>query len=83
MKFLDARVRLQHPCPFCELSSNFPEMEISSWCNVDNEVVQMIASDDERLKKAVEWARENLGIKQVIADKKSILAVPRRCRCDD
>jgi hypothetical protein len=83
MKFLDARVRLQHPCPFCDLSSAFPKMEVSSWCNVDNEVIQMVASDGDQLKEAVEWAKKALGVKQVISGERSVLAITSRCLCTD
>ena len=49
MKYLDARVRIQHPCPFCDFSKDFPEMEMSTWCNVDNEVMQIVALDEAQL----------------------------------
>jgi predicted DNA binding protein len=82
MRFLDARVRIQHPCPFCEFSKKFPEMEMSSWCNVENEVMQVVALDEEQLKEIVSYAKENFDARQVAGDRNSALLATNSCMCN-
>lgn len=82
MKFLDARVRIQHPCPFCDLSKEFPEMEMSSWCNVNYEVMQIVARDEDQLCDIISAAKEKYGATCVAEDKKSALLRTANCLCD-
>jgi predicted DNA binding protein len=83
MKFLDARVRIQHSCPFCDFSKAFPEMEMSSWCNVDNEVMQIVALDEAQLREICAYARERLGARQVAGDAKAALLSTTNCLCGE
>ena len=82
MRFLDAKVRIQHPCPFCDFSKKFPEMELSSWCNVANEVMQVVALDESQLKEILAYARENFAARQVAGSDKSALLATNTCLCD-
>lgn len=81
MKFLDARVRIQHPCPFCDFSKKFPEMEMSSWCNVESEVMQVVALDEEQLRAIISYAKEHLAARQVVSDRNSALLATYSCMC--
>jgi len=82
MRFLDARVRIQHPCPFCDFSKAFPDMEMSSWCNVDNEVMQVVALDGRQLKEIVSYAKENFNARQVAEGQNSALLATNDCLCN-
>lgn len=81
MKFLDARVRIQHPCPFCDFSKTFPEMEMSSWCNVDNEVMQIVALDEAQMREIFAYAKDRFGARQVAGDAKAALLSTANCLC--
>jgi predicted DNA binding protein len=82
MKFLDARVRVQHPCPLCDFSKEFPGAEISSWCNVDSEIIQVITLDEGKLDEICEYAGRSFGAKQVARDANSVLLSTRDCICE-
>lgn len=81
MKFLDARVRIQHPCPFCDFSKAFPEMEMSSWCNVDNEIMQVVALDEVQMREICAYAKDKFGARQVAGDNKAALLSTSNCLC--
>jgi len=83
MKFLDAKVRIQHPCPFCDFSKAFPEMEMSSWCNVDNEIMQIVALDEVQLREICAYAKEKFGARQVAGDAKAALLSTANCLCNE
>lgn len=82
MKFLDLRVRIQHPCPFVDFSKAFPEMEMSSWCNVDCEVMQITSHDSAHLKDILSYARDNFSTRQMAGGANSVLLATNNCMCD-
>jgi predicted DNA binding protein len=45
MTFYETAFRLQHDCPFNELSKQHPELSISSWCNSETDVMEISAED--------------------------------------
>ena len=49
MHFLDTRLRIQHDCPFCSFSKQFPEAEMVLWYSRESEVLQITAPDRTQL----------------------------------
>ena len=45
MTLYETALRLQHDCPFNELSRQHPELSISSWCNSETDVMEISADD--------------------------------------
>jgi predicted DNA binding protein len=45
MTLYETAFRLQHDCPFNELSKQNPELVISSWCNSETDVMEISAED--------------------------------------
>src|SRR5437588_12753286 len=45
MTLYETAFRLQHDCPFNELSKQHPELSISSWCNSETDVMEISADD--------------------------------------
>ena len=45
MTLYETAFRLQHDCPFNELSRQHPELSISSWCNSETDVMEISADD--------------------------------------
>lgn len=56
-------------------------MEMSSWCNVDYEVIQVVAPDEGQLGEIVSAAKDKFGARQVAGDKKSALLATTTCLC--
>jgi hypothetical protein len=81
MGFVDARVRVQHPCPFCEFSEAFPDVLMAQWCNRHSEVLQLSVSDPRRLDAVVAAARSRFEARELYIDGESALTLSRRCGC--
>src|SRR5207253_7778623 len=45
MTLYETAFRLQHDCPFNELSKQHPKLSISSWCNSETDVMEISADD--------------------------------------
>lgn len=83
MNLLDTRLRIQHPCPFCDFSSSFPDAEMVLWCNGSNEILQISASDSSTLPKMLKAARKLLSAREMIQDGRSAITISRKCACGD
>jgi predicted DNA binding protein len=83
MKLLDATFRVQHDCPFCNLSGQFPDVTMALWCNSHNDLLEIEASDPEDINRIVEASRLTLGLKEVAREGASAMTMVRSCRCGD
>jgi len=81
VNFLDTRVRIQHPCPFCDFSACFPDAEMVLWCNGSNEILQISAPDSSTLPKILKAAKKSLCAREMVQDGRSALTVLRTCVC--
>jgi predicted DNA binding protein len=58
MAIVDARVRVHHPCPYCDLSSRFPRSLFLLWCDNRRDTILVSSPTDEELQKLVAaWKR--------------------------
>ncbi len=81
MHFVDARILVQHECPFCEFSMVFPEAQMGLWCNRSNEIFQINAPNAERLEEILQAAKEYLSAREIFSDGHSALSIIRDCHC--
>lgn len=82
MDFIDARMRVSHPCPFCDLSKQFPEAEMYLWCNRKSEVLHVSAEDDTVLEDILRAAKNALNVREVIKCGKQALTMTYACVCN-
>ncbi len=82
MTYVDARVRIRHPCPYCDLSAAFPDVSMASWCNQAHDVLQVTVSDARDLMPVLEAVRKSLRSREVTRDGASALTIIRACRWD-
>ena len=47
----DVSLRLDHSLPFCNLSKLFPAMSIQRWCNLQVDILEFQASNEEDAQK--------------------------------
>lgn len=80
--YVDARVRIRHPCPYCDLSAAFPEVSMASWCNQANDLLQIAVPEPEQLGPVLAAVREAFGSQLVTCDAGSALTIIRACRWD-
>ncbi|MFQ5918565.1 MAG: helix-turn-helix domain-containing protein [Thermoplasmata archaeon] len=81
MPLLDTAIKVQHPCPFCDLSVAFPEVEMAVWCNRTLEVLQIEAPDNEGLEAVLEAAERSLHVYDVFRNDRFALTMARKCAC--
>lgn len=79
MNFLDTRVRIRHPCPFCDFSAAFPDVDITQWCNQTNDVLHIVVPDPDSLPEVLAAARKALGVQDMFQDGRSALTMSRGC----
>ena len=80
--FFDTRIRVRHPCPFCNLSAAFPEVRMTHWCNQANDVLHLEASDSGQLQEILRYARKSVGAAGMFSDGHSALTITRQCSWD-
>ena len=83
VSLLDSRVRIQHPCPFCELSADFPDAEMATWCNRSYDIIQVSVRDPGQLPDLLSKAKKRLHVREMFQDGRSALVMTRNCACYD
>lgn len=81
MPLLDTAIKVQHPCPFCDLSVRFPAAEMAVWCNRVNEVLQIEVPNSADLSPILEAAEESLAVRDVFRNGRFALTMVRACAC--
>lgn len=82
MEFIDARIEVQHPCPYCHFSGLFEDAEMALWCNGSNDVLQITAPAPSRLEEILRAARECFSALEIFQDGRSALTMIKACTCD-
>ena len=80
--YVDARVRIRHPCPYCDLSAAFPDVSMASWCNQAYDVLQVTVPDPSDLPSVLAALERSLGSREVTREGASALTITRACRWD-
>jgi predicted DNA binding protein len=88
MTLYETAFRLQHDCPFNELSRQNPELVISSWCNSETDVMEISADDPaafEALQKDLKSVEKALKTKITRRSNSSrnIQIVIQHCGCEN
>lgn len=82
MSFLETRVRVQHMCPYCDLSAVFPDVEMDLWTNTQSDVFHITATTPQQLQKLLRMMQESLGARTIIQDGPSALVVTHQAAWD-
>jgi predicted DNA binding protein len=82
MQLLDTMVRVRHPCPFCEFSGAFPDVEMTLWCNSTSEVLHLVSPDHGTLEAALAAAKRFLDTDLMFMDERTALITTAACMCD-
>jgi predicted DNA binding protein len=58
MAIVDARVRVHHPCPYCDLSTRFPRSLFLLWCDNRRDVILVSSPRRDELRRVLAaWKR--------------------------
>ena len=82
MPFTETRVRVQHPCPYCDLSVAFPDVELDLWTSTRSDVFLITAPTPSRLRDMVRAMRQILSARALAFDGSSALVVTHKARWD-
>src|SRR2546427_3371452 len=80
MPFLDTRVRVQHPCPYCDLSVAFPDVEMALWTSTRSDVFHIAAPEPARLQRVLRAMLETIGARRITQEGTSALVVTHQAR---
>lgn len=88
MTLYEAAFRLQHDCPFNDLSKQNPELVISSWCNSQTDVMEISADDPSafaHLQKDLKSVEKALGTKitRKSNSSRNLQIVIQHCGCEN
>ncbi|NIS14074.1 MAG: hypothetical protein GWN97_19735 [Thermoplasmata archaeon] len=81
MPLIDTRVRVSHPCAYCELSGAFPDVHFVLWCNGDTDALRVVAPDWETMRGAKHAAMDLLGMEFLSCDDRPSLIMTGACAC--
>src|SRR5947199_9528707 len=80
MPFLDTRVRVQHPCPYCDLSVAFPDVELALWTSTQSDVFHVAAPSAAELQRVLRAMLETIGARRITQEGTSALVVTHQAR---
>ena len=88
MTLQETALRLQHDCPFNDLSKNNPSLVIASWCNNVNDVMEISADDPavfDGLQKDIKSLEKALQSKVIRKwnSNHNVQIVVQNCGCDN
>ncbi|MGI0131920.1 MAG: helix-turn-helix domain-containing protein [Thermoplasmata archaeon] len=68
MAVVDARVRVHHPCPYCDISVEFPRTLLLLWCDNRRDVFLIAASDAPELRRILAALKDAFHARPLVVD---------------
>jgi predicted DNA binding protein len=68
MTVVDARVRVHHPCPYCDLSVEFPRTLLQLWCDNRRDVFLVSSPEETERRRVVSALRASFHARCLLAD---------------
>lgn len=75
MAVIEARLRVRHPCPYCDLSVRYPEVLLLLWCDNRRDVFLVSAPDADRLRRVLRELRTSFHARPIVRAEGSALVV--------
>ena len=75
MTVVDARVRVHHPCPYCDISVEFPQTLLLLWCDNHRDIFLVAAPDEAELREVVRALRDAFHGRPLIQEGSDALVV--------
>ena len=77
MVVVDARIRVHHPCPYCDLSVEFPETLFLLWCDNRRDIFLVASPSVEELHRVGQALRDSFHARRLIEDgREALVLVP-------
>ncbi len=81
MTFFEAEFKITHNCPHVTLSRRFPSSKIFVWCNFQNEIIEIIAGDEDEYMQLVDEISELGDIVSRSSDGFNVHLMAKKCNC--
>ncbi len=75
MTVVDARIRVHHPCPYCDISEEFPETLLLLWCDNRRDVFLVSAPEPAEMRRVVAALRESFHGRSLVAEGRDALVI--------
>jgi predicted DNA binding protein len=75
MPVVEARVRVHHPCPYCDISVEFPRTLLLLWCDNRRDVFLISSPDPAELRRVLAALRDSFHARGAIVDGTDALVV--------
>jgi predicted DNA binding protein len=77
MTVVDAHVRVHHPCPYCDISAEFPRTLLLLWCDNRRDVFLASAPDESELRRVLAALRDSFHARPLLVEgRDAVVAVP-------
>jgi predicted DNA binding protein len=81
MTFFEAEFKITHDCPHVTLSRKFPLSKIFVWCNFQNEIIEIVAGDEEEYVQLMDEISELGDIVSMSSDGYNVHLMAKKCYC--
>jgi predicted DNA binding protein len=75
MAIVDAHLRVHHPCPYCDISTEFPETLLLLWCDNRRDVFLVSAPTLGELQKVLRALRGSLRARPLLTDDRDAIVL--------
>jgi predicted DNA binding protein len=83
MSVVDARLRVHHPCPYCDLSVEFPEVKFLLWCDNRRDIFLISGPDPRTVHRVLRVAKQAFHATPLAIDRSEALVVVPDFEWDD
>jgi predicted DNA binding protein len=81
MTYFEAELKITHDCPYVSLSRKYPSSKTFVWCNFQNEIVEIVAGDEEEYLQLVDEVGELGDVVSRSSDGYNVHLMAKECNC--
>lgn len=82
MTAYEAKIEVTHDCPYCHLTSRFPNAYVSLWCNSRSHVIEISSDSDEELVGLEEELLRGSHDSESFRQGRNVNIIMRDCDCE-
>ena len=75
MSGVDARLSVHHPCPYCDISVEFPRTTLLLWCDNRRDIFAIVSPGPQELDRVLQALRASFHARVILREAREALAV--------
>ncbi|MHA1960904.1 MAG: helix-turn-helix domain-containing protein [Candidatus Thorarchaeota archaeon] len=79
MPLFEVLLKVRHDCPTGNISRRFPSLKMVEWCNLEHDVIELVAEDSEQYKSVLEQFAEFSHIIDEVDDGNKVHLITKKC----